>query len=164
MLPLRGNARVYLKGLDGAALPGTLSVADTPEDADVALVRIQAPYEPRSGNFIEALFHAGSLGFATADIDWLLELMRRVPTVVDIYLDRAAVIPEVADGAAALLASFGATHEALLEIVLGRAAPTGALPFELPASMESVRNQLPDMPYDSSDPLLPFGHGLSYPD
>ena len=164
VLPLRGNARVYLKGLDGAALPGTLSVADTPEDADVALVRIQAPYEPRSGNFIEALFHAGSLGFATADIDWLLELMRRVPTVVDIYLDRAAVIPEVADGAAALLASFGATHEALLEIVLGRAAPTGALPFELPASMESVRNQLPDMPYDSSDPLLPFGHGLSYPD
>ena len=164
VLPLRGNARVYLKGLDGAALPGTLSVADTPEEADVALVRIQAPYEPRSGNFIEALFHAGSLGFATADIDWLLELMRRLPTVVDIYLDRAAVIPEVADGAAALLASFGATHEALLEIVLGRAAPTGALPFELPASMESVRNQLPDMPYDSSDPLLPFGHGLSYPD
>ena len=90
--------------------------------------------------------------------------MRRVPTVVDIYLDRAAVIPEVADGAAALLASFGATDEALLEIVLGRAAPTGALPFELPSSMESVRRQHPDLPYDSTDPLFPFGYGLAYTD
>ncbi len=162
VLPLRGSARVYVEGLDGSVLPGSVSVADTPEDADVALVRIKAPYEPRNGNFIEALFHAGSLDFAAADIAWLLELMRRVPTVVDIYLDRAAVIPEVADGAAALLASFGATDEALLEIVLGRAAPTGALPFELPSSMESVRRQRPDVPYDSTDPLFPFGYGLAY--
>ena len=162
VLPLRGGARVYVEGLDGSVLPGSVSVADTPENADVALVRIKAPYEPRNGNFIEALFHAGSLGFAAADIAWLLELMRRVPTVVDIYLDRAAVIPEVADGAAALLASFGATDEALLEIVLGRAAPTGALPFELPSSMESVRRQHPDVPYDSTDPLFPFGYGLAY--
>ena len=164
VLPLRGSPRVYLKGLESTALPGNASVADAPEDADVALVRIQAPYEPRNGNFIEALFHAGGLHFDSADIAWLLELMQRVPTVVDIYLDRAAVIPEIAEGAAALLAGFGATDEALLDIVFGRAAPAGRLPFELPASMESVRNQLPDMPYDSSDPLFPFGHGLSYTD
>ena len=100
----------------------------------------------------------------SADIASLLELMRRVPTVVDIYLDRAAVIPEIADGAAALLASFGATDDALLEIVLGRAAPTGALPFELPSSLESVRLQHPDLPYDSADPLFAFGHGLTYAD
>ena len=164
LLPLGGDARVYLEGLDGAALPGTVSVADVPEDADVAIVRIKAPFEPRTTNFIEALFHAGSLAFGSADIAWLLELMRRVPTVVDIYLDRAAVIPEVADGAAALLASFGATDDALLEIVFGRAAPEGALPFELPSSMDAVRRQLPDLPCDSEDPLFAFGHGLSYPD
>jgi beta-glucosidase len=164
VLPLRANPRVYVKGLDSAKLPGTVSVADTPEAADVALVRVQAPYERRNGNFIEALFHAGDLSFESTDIAWLLELMRRVPTVVDIYLDRAAVIPEVAEGAVALLASFGATDEALLEIVFGRSAPDGALPFELPSSMEAVRGQLPDLPYDSSDPLFPFGYGLSYRD
>jgi beta-glucosidase len=87
-----------------------------------------------------------------------------VPTVVDIYLDRAAVIPEIARGAAALLADFGATDAALLDIVFGRAAPAGALPFELPSSMERVLEQLPDVPYDSSDPLFPFGYGLSYED
>jgi beta-glucosidase len=164
VLPLRGSPRVYVEGLDRAALPGTVRVAETPDDADIALVRIKAPYEARNGNFIEALFHAGSLAFDGADIASLLELMRRVPTVVDIYLDRAAVIPEIADGAAALLASFGATDDALLEIVLGRAAPTGALPFELPSSLESVRRQHPDVPYDSADPLFPFGHGLTYAD
>ena len=164
VLPLRGNPRVYVEGLDGAALADTVRVAETPDDADVALVRIKAPYEARNGNFLEALFHAGSLAFDSADIASLLELMRRLPTVVDIYLDRAAVIPEIADGAAALLASFGATDDALLEIVLGRAAPTGALPFELPSSLESVRLQHPDLPYDSADPLFPFGHGLTYAD
>jgi len=162
VLPLRGNPRVYVEGLDGAALPDTVRVAETPDDADIALVRIKAPYEARNGNFLEALFHAGSLAFDGADIASLLELMRRLPTVVDIYLDRAAVIPEIADGAAALLASFGATDDALLEIVLGRAAPTGALPFELPSSLESVRLQHPDLPHDSADPLFPFGHGLTY--
>jgi len=150
-------------GLDETALPETVRVAGTPDEADVAVVRIQAPFEPRDGNFIEALFHAGALAFASDDIAWLLELMRRIPTVVDIYLDRAAVIPEVADGAAALLASFGATDEALLEIVFGHAAPDGSLPFELPSSTDAVRRQLPDLPYDSDDPLFAFGYGLSYP-
>ena len=163
ILPLGGDPRVYVAGLDETALPETVKVARTPDEADVAVVRIQAPFEPRDGNFIEALFHAGALTFARDDIAWLLELTRRLPTVVDIYLDRAAVIPEVADGAAALLASFGATDKALLEIVFGNAAPGGSLPFELPSSSDAVRRQLPDLPYDSDDPLFAFGYGLSYP-
>ena len=41
-------------------------------------------------------------------------------------------------------------------------APTGRLPFELPSSMEAVRQQKPDVPYDSQHPLFPFEHGLTY--
>jgi beta-glucosidase len=162
VLPLRGAPDVYLAGLETTGPLPAGAVVDRPEDADIALVRIQAPYEPRNGNFLESLFHAGDLRFAAGDIAWLLELMQQVPTVVDIYLDRAAVIPEIAQGAAAVLADFGATDAALLDVVFGRAAPSGALPFELPSSMESVLEQLPDVPHDSSDPLFPFGHGLSY--
>jgi beta-glucosidase len=164
VLPLRGAPNVYVAGFETKDPLPAGTVVDRPEDADVALVRIQAPYEPRTGNFIESLFHAGGLAFDPDDIAWLLELMQQVPTVVDIYLDRAAVIPEIARGAAALLADFGATDAALLDVVFGRAPPAGVLPFELPSSMESVREQLPDVPYDSSDPLFPFGHGLSYED
>jgi beta-glucosidase len=161
LLPLGDTSRVYVEGLDPSELPEG-AVVDRPEDADVAIVRLQAPYEPRDGNFVEALFHAGALDFGAEELERLVALMRRVPTVLDIYLDRPAVIPELADAAAALLADFGVSGAALLDVVFGRATPTGALPFELPSSMDAVRRQLPDVPYDSEDPLFPFGHGLSY--
>jgi beta-glucosidase len=32
----------------------------------------------------------------------------------------------------------------------------------MPSSMEAVRNQKEDVPYDSENPLFPFGFGLSY--
>jgi beta-glucosidase len=162
VLPLRGAPNVYLAGLDTTGSLPSGRIVERTEAADVALVRIQAPYERRNGNFIESLFHAGDLAFDADEIAWLLELMQQVPTVVDIYLDRAAVIPEIAAGAAALVADFGATEEALLDVVFGRTSPTGTLPFELPSSRQAVRDQLPDVPYDSIDPLFPFGHGLSY--
>jgi beta-glucosidase len=137
-------------------------VVDRPEDADVAIVRLRAAYEPRDGNFVEALFHAGALDFGAEELARLVALMRRVPTVVDVYLDRPAVIPELAKEAAALLVDFGVSDAALLDVVFGRTTPTGVLPFELPSSMDAVRRQLPDVPYDSEDPLFAFGHGLSY--
>ena len=47
------------------------------------------PYEPRDGNFVEVLFHAGALDFGEEEIARLVALMQRVPTVVDVYLDRS---------------------------------------------------------------------------
>jgi len=49
-----------------------------------------------------------------------------------------------------------------LDIIFGKHNPTAILPFELPSSMEAVMNQYEDVPYDSKDPLFPFGFGLSY--
>ena len=92
----------------------------------------------------------------------ILSLLRTVPTIVDIFLERPAVIPEIAAEAIGLLANFGANDAALLDIVFGRFSPTGRLPFELPSSMEAVRNQKEDVPYDSENALFPFGFGLTY--
>jgi len=49
-----------------------------------------------------------------------------------------------------------------LDVIFGKAKPGGHLPFELPSSMEAVKNQKEDVPYDSKDPLYKFGSGLSY--
>ena len=64
--------------------------------------------------------------------------------------------------AKALLADYGASDESVLEVIFGRTNPEGKLPFELPSSMEAVRNQKADLPHDSENPLYPFGFGLSY--
>ena len=81
---------------------------------------------------------------------------------MDIYLDRPAVIPEIAERSAALLANFGASDAAVLDVIFGRFAPSGKLPFELPSSVEAVQRQKSDLPCDSENPLFPFGHGLTY--
>ena len=85
-----------------------------------------------------------------------------MPTIVVLYLDRPAVIPEISAAAKALLADYGASDAAVLDVIFGKASPEGKLPFELPSSMEAVRNQKADVPYDSENPLYPFGFGLSY--
>ena len=75
---------------------------------------------------------------------------------------RAAVIPEIAEAAVGLFATFGVADEVLMDAVFGVFNPSGKLPIELPSSMEAVRTQKEDVPYDSADPLFEFGHGLSY--
>ena len=92
----------------------------------------------------------------------LRAVMRSKPTVVAMYFDRPYVVPEIARESAALLAHFGVSDEALLDVLGGTFAPAGKLPFELPSSMEAVRAQKEDVPYDSRNPLFPFGHGLTY--
>jgi beta-glucosidase len=81
---------------------------------------------------------------------------------VALTLERPAVVPEIAAKSAGLLADFGANDAAVLDVIFGRFSPGGRLPFELPSSMEAVRKEKEDMPYDSENPLFPFGHGLTY--
>ena len=92
----------------------------------------------------------------------MLTLCKTVPTIVDIYLDRPAVFPEINALAKGVFGNYGASDAALLDVIFGMAKPEGKLPFELPSSMEAVRNQKEDVPYDSKDPLYHFGFGLSY--
>ena len=154
MLPLRTGVRVYAEGL---AYEG---VAESPGEADVAIVRRNAPFEPRTNGMIESLFHAGDLDFKEPELSTLLELARTVPVVLVLHLERPAVIPELVEACAAIVAVFGASDEAVLDVLFGRTRPEGRLPFELPSSMDAVRAQLPDVPGDSPDPLFRFGHGL----
>jgi beta-glucosidase len=136
-------------------------VVTDPAEADIAILRLNAPYEKRKG-LAEGWFHAGELDFKEPEKGHILNILERVPTIVDIYLERPAVIPEIAEKCAALLGNFGASDEAVLDVIFGRFEPQGKLPFELPASMEAVRRQKEDLPHDSEDPLFPFGHGLCY--
>jgi beta-glucosidase len=159
-LPLRPKSKLYLEGVDPAIAAEYGTVVDSLDAADVAILRVRTPFETGPGFF--GRIHHGNLAFQGEALQHLQEVMRAVPTVIDVHLDRPAVIPELVEGAAALLGSFGASDQALLDVLYGRFAPCGKLPFELPSSMEAVGKQKEDLPYDSKDPLFEFGFGLTY--
>ena len=161
VLPLRNNSRIYVENIKPETAGEYGQVVERPEDADWAIVRLKAPFEPREG-YLERNFRAGDLDFKGEEKRRILDMLERIPTIVVIYLDRPAVIPEIAEKSAGLLAEFGASDSAVLDVIFGRFNPSGKLPFELPSSMEAVRNQKEDLPYDSENPVFPFGHGLTY--
>jgi len=102
------------------------------------------------------------LTLAAEQLKHIRSIMKGKPTVVVMNLDRPYVIPEIAAESAAVLGTFGVTDPNLFEVLSGKFAPTGKLPFELPSSMDAVRAQKEDVPFDSKDPLFKFGAGLSY--
>jgi beta-glucosidase len=161
-LPLRDGTRVYLQGVDAGLAAEYAKLTDDPDDAAFAIIRLETPYEPRNGSMMENFFHGGSLAFSEQALSEILPLLQRVPAVVVIDLERPAVLPEIAEHAAALVASFGSSDRAVLDVLFGRGEPKGKLPFDLPSSMDAVLAQRPDVPFDTRDPLYRFGYGLSY--
>lgn len=165
-LPLAASVKkVFLHGIspDVARQYGFTVVTDAAE-ADVAIVRAQAPYQILHPNFMFGSFlHEGDLDFKDGHPDY--ELIKKVsaatPTVVSVYLDRPAILTNLRDTAAALLADFGVSDAALFDVLTGRARPEGRLPFQLPASMADVEAQAEDLPRDLREPLYPIFHGLA---
>jgi beta-glucosidase len=170
VLPLRapqGRAlRVYLHGIspDVATHEGWTVVTD-PLKADVAVIRLNAPFERPHPQFVFGqFFHEGTLAFKDDDQDFATfkHVSAVVPTIVTVYLDRPAILTPLKEKARALIANFGVSDAALIDVLVGRARPSGKLPFELPSSMEAVQAQRSDVPHDSQRPLYPFGFGRSY--
>lgn len=166
ILPLTVNKlKIYIKNIDPKIAAAYGTVVSDPKQADIAIIRLKTPnyaIPEAKGNMIAGMFHFGDLDFKGPQLDDILALEKTVPTVVDIYLDRPAVIPQISENAKALIANFGSSDAALLDVVFGKYKPGGRLPIEMPSSMEAVRNQKEDMPYDSKSPLYRFGFGLSY--
>lgn len=164
-LPLTAEAKlkIYVKNIDPKVASKYGLIVALPEQADIAIIRLNTPWVPlETDNSFARGFHHGDLDFKGKDLEDVLTLCKIVPTIVDIYLDRPAVFPEINAVAKGVFGNYGASDAALLDVIFGMAKPEGKLPFELPSSMEAVRNQKEDLPYDSKDPLYHFGFGLSY--
>lgn len=161
---LKPGTRVFLRGMDkAAAAEAGLVVVDAPEQAEVAIVRLSAPHEILHPQyFFGSIQHEGSLAFKPDDPDLvaLQAIASKVPAIVDIYLDRPAILTPIRPLAAQLFADFGASDAALLDVLAGRVATRGRLPFELPSSMAAVERQRSDTPADSRRPLYPLHYRL----
>ena len=159
-LPFARGLKLYVEGIDAAVAAAYGEVVATPAEADLAVIRLQAPFEERATMF-ENFFHAGSLDFDAEIVAHVRAVGAAVPTVVDVLADRPPILTELVDAAAAVTVNWGASGAALLDVLSGAAPAQGRLPFDLPRSMAAIEASDPDVPFDTADPLFRFGHGLS---
>lgn len=105
------------------------------------------------------------------ELDLILETRRAMgskPVVAVVNISNAPVVAEFENAVDAILFTFDVQNQAALDIITGRAQPSGRLPFEVPASMEAVEKHCEDMPHDiephrdADGNLYIFGHGLRY--
>ena len=58
LVPLPATTRIYVEGVDRTAAARYATLVSL-EEADVAILRVAAPYEPRSGSYIRAVLPRG---------------------------------------------------------------------------------------------------------
>jgi beta-glucosidase len=163
VLPLKEGTKIYVHGIKRPEVFNKYGqVVNNPADADVIFVKLHTPYDERSDYFLESFFHQGRLFFTDKEIAETLDLIKQKPSIVSIQLERPAVFTEIDAAASATIADFGTDDDVMAEILFGKYNPSGKMPFELPSTQEAVEKQLTDVPYDSENPLYPFGFGLSY--
>jgi len=164
VLPLKAGSKVWLYQIDPvlAARRGLQVVKDVNE-ADIAVLRVSSPSERlHPYHFFGAIQDEGRLDFRDGDegYDAIKRASAAVPTVVVVDLFRPAVLTNIRDQVQGLVASFGSSDQAVLDVLTGTVQAKGRLPFELPSSMQAVERQDPAKPNDSENPLYPFGYGL----
>ncbi|MFD8531106.1 glycoside hydrolase family 3 protein [Streptosporangium canum] len=158
-LPIRCGLKLYLENVDPEIAAGYGTVVTDPAEADLGIIRLAAPYEPRDDIPMERKFHQGSLEFPPGLTYRLAQLSTVVPLVVDVALERPAILTPLTGLARVLVGTFGTGDAALFAALTGEIRPEGALPVEIPRSMDAVRSSRPDMPADTDDPVYPLRAG-----
>jgi len=94
--------------------------------------------------------------------------MKGKPVIVSVLLNNPMVFTEIEKQSDAILANFGAQDQAILDILTGNAEPSGLLPLQMPADMQTVESQFEDKPHDmrpyadASGNKYDFGFGLNW--
>jgi len=156
---VEAGTTAYLYGVaPEAATAAGFTPVTSPEEADVAVVRLT---DPRGGDDLTDLDFTGS----EPDFQALQAAHAAGALTIAVpQLSRPLVLGDVVEQSDAVIGAYGVSDEVLLDVVAGVREPGGRLPFELPSSMAAVDAQLPDVPNDSAAPLFAYGAGLSYRD
>jgi len=94
--------------------------------------------------------------------------MKGKPVIVSVNMSNPMVFSEFEKMADAIVVNFGVQDQAILDILTGKAEPSGLLPLQMPANMQTVEKQLEDVPHDmqsykdSEGHIYDFGFGLNW--
>ena len=181
-LPLKPGTKVYFESLKASSrepqtgTPDTYSMNNgqydidfvkTPEDAETVILWIQP-----SGN---ALFRSTgypvslSLSKSGIDTDYVNTISAKKPTILVVNYTNPWIINEVFNpgttNVVGVLATFGTTTDAILDVITGKFNPSGKMPFSTPVSEEAVENQKEDVPGYLEGPgyaLFNYDEGIGY--
>jgi beta-glucosidase len=180
-LPLKPTTKIYFESYfqrRGAASPSVVyqpkinnynvEFVKTPEEADYVLLWLT----PGS----KSLFQSDgsplylSMSKNSVDVNYVNTLTAKKPTILVVNYTNPWVIDEIYNNQTmknikGVIATFGTTNEALLDVVLGKFNPTGKMPFTTPVSESAVGKQLSDVPgylKGKEYALFKFDEGISY--
>ncbi|WP_062516606.1 glycoside hydrolase family 3 N-terminal domain-containing protein [Demequina gelatinilytica] len=91
-----------------------------------------------------------------------------IPVVATLKATNAVIPAEFEADADAILVSFGTSDQALVDVAVGNYEPSGRLPIQFPANMDTVEAQQEDVakdmtPYtDANGNAYDYGFGLNY--
>ena len=94
--------------------------------------------------------------------------MKGKPVIVSVNMSNPMVFSEFEKNANAILVNFGVQDQAILDILTGNAEPSGLLPLQMPADMQTVEKQNEDVPHDmecykdAEGHVYDFGYGLNW--
>jgi beta-glucosidase len=162
-----------VRGLDGKSPYGAADACvalDAPGCTDDGL-RFGGPFPWEAGILDFTGMSQSESWQVTPSLDTVRQVMTEVadPTkvVLHIYFRQPFVLDEESGlrNAGAIVAGFGITDTALLDVLSGQFAPQGKMPFALAGTPRAIEEQYSDLPgyKETTDgALFPFGHGLSY--
>ncbi len=128
------------------------------------------PVSIAGGDFRESFTNRSYQGktntaYNEADLDNILscrQAMGGKPVIVVETLSNPMVVSEFERETDALLAEFGVSRAAVLDVIFGRFAPTGRLPVQLPKDMDTVERHCEDKALDLESHIDEFGHAYDY--
>lgn len=150
------------------------------EETDFVIIRIQVTTDggsdrrfggaqPDELNFLSfsemAKSNSWKISPTLDDIQTIMETVGPDKTILSIDFRQPYVLDEPSGvlNAAGILATFGVSDAAVMDIIMGEFKPTGKLPYALAKTSSAVIAQDPDAPgYPEKDTLFPFGFGLTY--
>jgi beta-glucosidase len=179
LLPLKAKTKIYFESYydngrtknpvnvlkPAAEKYPNLEFVDSKEAADVVLLWLTpnggSLFNTKEGEAIELQLSKNKI-----DVKRVNDVMSSKPTIVAINYTSPWVIDEIeAKNLKTVLATFGTTPDAILDIVTGAFKPSGKMPFSTPVSKKAVLENQSDVPghlKPKEYALFRFGDGLSY--
>ena len=181
-LPVKPKTKIYFESLQRSArglapdVPNIYLTNDnkyevefvkTPREADLAILWIQPTGNSLFGSTGGPI--SLSLSKCNVDVGYVTKVSALKPTILVINYTNPWVINEIyndkSKNVKCVLATFGTTVDALLDVITGKFNPSGKMPFSTPVSDDAVTNQKEDVPGYLEGPgyaIFNYDEGLSY--